>query len=276
MVQYLSILLFVFLHNMSIFVEKKQEESMIELIKRNKKYAYILTGISFILLLLIIFLLIKPKKNESVPSYYSECDHVHLANAPIEPSNILKDKNEIQLIHAQKNGLINPFLTNKEFDAKIHDYEKKLVLVKVVNNPFYQLKSLTHSLPYLIPEAVDMLNEIGYRFKKRMHERKHDNYRYLLTSLLRTEETQNKLGRRNSNAAEHSAHLFGTTVDISYKNFYDVKKDSLISSYEAVQELTNVLLEMRKECKILAVRERKQACFHITVVVCRPKVTDAI
>jgi len=58
-------------------------------------------------------------------------------------------------------------------------------------------------------------------------------------------------------------------VDISYKNFYNTETDSIESSYEAVQALTNVLVEMRQECKFLAVRERHQSCFHITVVVCQ-------
>jgi len=114
-----------------------------------------------------------------------------------------------------------------------------------------------------------MLNEIGYRFQQRLAEKKYNMYRFRITSLLRTEETQNKLSHRNTNATTHSAHLYGATVDISYKNFYNIQKDTIESSYEAVQTLTKVLVEMRQECKFLAVRERKQSCFHLTVVVCK-------
>ena len=34
--------------------------------------------------------------------------------------------------------------------------------------------------------------------------------------------------------------------------------------------IESVLIEMRQECKLLALRERKQSCFHITNVVCDP------
>jgi uncharacterized protein YcbK (DUF882 family) len=198
-----------------------------------------------------------------------QCDHVKNANAPISPSNKLNDQNEIQLVHALKNGLKKPFSTNAEFNSKIDSLKNNFTLVEVSETPFYQLKSLTHSQPYLIPEAVDMLNEIGYRFQRRLAEKKYNNYRFRITSLLRTEETQSNLSHRNGNASSHSAHLYGTTVDISYKNFYNIKKDTIESSYEAVQTLTKVLIEMRQECKFLAIRERKQSCFHITVVVCK-------
>lgn len=231
-----------------------------------KNIFLIVVIVSLIIFSVTIYLNYKPTRINN----YVGRDQVHFANAPINPSNILKDKNDIHLLHAQKNGLKNYFTTDSTFKYQIDEFVLKSVLVKVTENGYYQLKSLTHSQPYLIPEAVDMLNEIGARFQKRLEEKKYNKYRFRITSLLRTEETQNKLCSRNGNATSHSAHLYGTTVDISYKNFYNVAGDSIESSYEAVQTLTNVLLEMRQECKFLAVRERKQSCFHLTVVLCRP------
>jgi len=211
------------------------------------------------------------KKEKVLSKAYTECDHILNANAPISPTDKLNDPNDNQLIHAQKNGLKKPFETNDEFNAKINDLVRNSTLVQVTDNKFYQLKSLTHSQPYLVPEAIDMLNEIGYRFQKRLAEKKYHNYRFRLTSLLRTVETQNSLSHRNGNATKGlSCHLYGTTVDISYKNFFDTKLDTITSTMEAVTTLTRVLMEMRKECKFLAVRERHQSCFHITVVLCKP------
>ena len=233
----------------------------------NKKI-YILFGLS-LFLLLGISLTVYFFKNKTSKAIVSNCDPVHYANIPIAPSNKLNDKNDIHLLNAQKNGLKKPFATNADFDDEIGDYVRRSILVEVVDNPLYQLKNLTSSRPYLIPEAVDLLNEIGYRFQTELKEKKYKNYRFRITSLLRTEEDQNKLTHRNSNATEHSAHLYGTTFDISYKDFCRVDNDSIESRYETVQTLTNVLVKMREECKFLAVRERKQSCFHITVVVCR-------
>jgi hypothetical protein len=232
------------------------------------KKIYILFGLT-LTLLLGISLTVYFFKNKASKVIVSNCDPVHYANIPIAPSNKLNDKNDIHLFNAQKNGLKRTFATNADFDAEIGDYVRRSILVEVVDNPLYQLKNLTSSRPYLIPEAVDLLNEIGYRFQTELKEKKYKNYRFRITSLLRTEEDQNKLTHRNSNATMHSAHLYGTTFDISYKDFCRVDNDSIESRYETVQALTNVLVKMREECKFLAVRERKQSCFHITVVVCR-------
>lgn len=233
----------------------------------NKKL-FFLIAIAFNLLL--IGIIIAFFYNDKPRTSNAECDHVRFANAPISPKSVISDKNDIHLFHATKNGLKQPFKDSADFDARIDDLKRKSILVEVNENRFYQIKSLTYSLPYLIPEAVDLLNEIGYRFQTKLKEKKYNNYRFRITSLLRTEETQNKLSNRNHNATGHSAHLYGTTFDISYKNFHNTQADSIESSYEAVQTLTKVLVEMREECKFLAVRERKQSCFHITVVVCRP------
>jgi len=232
---------------------------------------FLFFSIEVLIILLIAFIYFNVQQNRIFkPKEFIECDHIHFASSPISPSSKLNDPNEIHLLHAQKNGLKFPIVTNAEFDSIIDSLKRKSILLEVTDNKFYQLKFLYNSKPYLIPEAVDMLNEIGYRFQRKLKEKKYNNYRFRITSLLRTEETQNKLSHFNHNATLHSAHLYGTTVDISYKNFINTKKDTIESSYEAVQTLTKVMVEMREECKFLAVRERKQSCFHITVVVCQP------
>ncbi|MDR3652601.1 MAG: DUF5715 family protein [Paludibacter sp.] len=237
--------------------------------KNSFKYLYYILGVVF---LVTSGISLSPHLFHRTTKYKesSDCDHVKYADVPIAPSTRLNDLNEVQLVHAEKNGLKEPFKSNEEFKSKIDSLVRKSVLVEVTENRFYQLKTLTHSEPYLIPEAVDMLNDIGYRFQEKLAEKKYNNYRFRITSMLRTEETQSSLSHHNGNATSHSAHLYGTTVDISYKNFYNVKKDSIESSYEAVQTLTHVLMEMRQECRLMVVRERHQSCFHITVVVCGP------
>lgn len=241
--------------------------NLVKLIKTVNYKIYVVTGLIFIGIIAFYMHnekeIVVKKENK-----YFNCDHTLYASAPIEPSDVLNDKNEVHLLHAHKNGLKNPFTTNGQFEFELQKYIENGILVKVTDNGFYHVKKLTHSHPYLIPECVDMLNEIAYKFRKRNKEKKLNNYAIVLTSLLRTDETQVKLSRRNGNATGNSAHIYGTSVDISYKNFYNLDTDTLESSWEAIQELTKTLVEMRKECKLLAVRERKQSCFHVTVVVC--------
>ena len=216
------------------------------------------------------------KKPEIKRIGYAECDHILYANAPISPSKVLNDKNDIHLIHASRNG-VQPFASNEDFENRRPDLVEMNRLVLLESNEHFKIKKLTHSHPYLTPDAAEMVNEIARRFNEKIKEYKVDEYRIMLTSLLRTEETQTKLSRRNINATKsQSAHLFGTTIDISYKDFYNVKKDTVEQNWEAIQALTKVLVEMRQECKILGVRERKQSCFHLTVVVCDPEYKEEI
>ena len=231
---------------------------------------YALIGLIFII---IAIFLKSPEHKKAIEKKisYAECDHVLYANAPVTPSDKLNDKNDIHLIHATKNG-VTPFASNEEFENKKAELTENNKLVLVESNEYFKIKKLTHSLPYLTPDAAEMVNEIARRFNLKIQEYKVADYRIMLTSLLRTEETQTKLSHRNRNATKsQSAHLYGTTIDISYKDFYNVEKDTVEQNWEAIQALTKVLVEMRKECKFVGVHERKQSCFHLTVVVCDPE-----
>lgn len=242
---------------------------------RNKTYLllYISIGIIFTLLVSTYFFTKKPipEVKPLPPNNYDNCNQLLNASAPIEPAEIIADKNDIQLIHAKANGLKKPFATNAEFDSAYKKLVEKYDLVEIKDCRLYHLKSLKHSHPFLIPEAVSMIDEVAIRFQQKLKEQKLGNYCFFLTSILRTQETQEKLSKRNGNASDTTAHYYGTTVDISYKHFYNLDNDSVVPKWEIIQELTKTLLEMRKECKLVAVRERKQSCFHITVVCCKPK-----
>jgi uncharacterized protein YcbK (DUF882 family) len=245
--------------------------------EHNKKHIiiFILIGLAISGLITTILILSsqKEKKEEIV---YVDCDHVLYANAAIEPNNKLTDKNDIHLLHARKNGLKEPISTNKVFKNSIDSLTENNILIKLQNNELYKIKRLSHSHPYLVPDAAQMVNEIATRFNEKIKEYNVADYRIMLTSLLRTRETQTKLSKRNVNAADNSAHLFATTIDISYKDFYNNDTKKVESNWEAIQALSKVLIEMREECKILAIRERKQSCFHITNVVCDPSSNENI
>ncbi len=244
---------------------------MTPIYKTNLKI-YISIGIIFTLLLIAYFYFKSPEKiaETPLPNNYNNCNQLINASAPIEPAEIISDKNDVQLIHAMKNGLKKPFATNAEFDSTYKKLVEKNELVEIKDCRLYHLKTLKHSHPYLIPEAVSMVDEIATRFQTKLKEKKLGNYCFFLTSILRTQESQEMLSHRNGNATDTTAHFFATTVDISYKHFLNLDNDSIVPKWEIIQELTKTLLEMRKECKLLAVRERKQSCFHITVVCCKP------
>jgi hypothetical protein len=206
-------------------------------------------------------------QSETVESEPEIISSTPQATAPISPADVIRDNNELHLMHAQANGLKVVYSSDSLLINDIGLLLRTGILVEVKENQFFKLKKLTHSHPYVIPEVLTMLNEIGMRFEAKMRERNYKPYRMVVTSLLRTHETQSRLRKRNTNATTNSSHLYGTTVDISYKDFFNLETNELEGNYEAFRTLMEVLLEMRHECKLVAVRERKQSCFHITVVV---------
>lgn len=146
-------------------------------------------------------------------------------------------------------------------DAWCIDYP----LVKIRSCREYYVDELTHSMPYLVPEAAELLGEVGRRFNDTLAARGGGNYRIKVTSVLRTPATVSRLRRINRNATDSSAHQFATTFDISYSRFIC---DSLgvNRSFEDLKNLlAEILYDLREEERCFVVFERKQSCFHVTV-----------
>lgn len=179
-----------------------------------------------------------------------------------------KDYNAVHLLHARRNGT-PPFNTNAEFREKIGDLVDDDKLVKISDNSYYRVWDLTHSHPYLTPTAEEFLEDLGKRFREKLDKEGLPDYYFQISSLLRTRENQKSLSRSNINAANVSSHMYGTTFDIPYKTV--VKRTFLWNETEitdgtATKLLSAAIGELRKEKRCVVVTERKEACFHITVI----------
>ncbi len=241
-------------------------------IKLYKKPLILASGLS---LGTVLFILIseqcKHHQEEHMKSkVITDCDRSLYATAPIAPTRKLKDQNDVQLLHAQANGLKNIYISNASFEADSARLVKEQILIHLHNNPSYRVKEMTHSYPYTTPEMGDLLNDINVIFQEKMKDTKQDKYLFRVTSGLRTTETQQELTSRNSNASTQSAHLFGATLDVSYKEFYNETKDTIEANFYAADALRRTMEELREQCRMMIVRERRQACYHFTVVVCAP------
>lgn len=128
----------------------------------------------------------------------------------------------------------------------------------------YYLDNLTHSLPYLVPRAHRLLRDIGSAFRDSLQARGGGDYRIKVTSVLRTPRLVNRLRRRNVNAVDTSAHLFGTTFDISYAKFICDSTRMPRTQEDMKNLLGEVVYAMRQQGRCYVKYERKQACFHIT------------
>ena len=128
----------------------------------------------------------------------------------------------------------------------------------------FHIDKLSHSMPYLVPEAERLLHDIGRSFSDTIRARGGKSYKIKVTSLTRTDVTVRRLRRRNSNATQESAHRFGTTFDISYSKFICCDSSYVIHEGDLNNILAEVLYRLRREGRCYVKWERKQGCFHIT------------
>lgn len=171
--------------------------------------------------------------------------------------DVFNDSNKYQYAAAERLGL-------KPLTSVGASYFTSRPVVHVVSNSYYTIDSLTHSFPYLVPEAELLLRDIGRGFIDSLASRGADSYRIMVTSLLRTPQTVKRLRRVNRNAVDSSTHQFGTTFDISFTRFDNTDPSRTINNEDLKNLLAEVLLDMRNRNRCLVKYEHKGGCFHIT------------
>lgn len=174
------------------------------------------------------------------------------------------DMNDAQLQVAQAIGV--PAVADREAAEALKER-----LVKIEDTDTYVLDSLTHSIPYLIPSARDLLEVIGRNFQDSLSSKGLNPYKLVVTSVLRTEQDVARLRKRNLNASENSTHRHGTTFDLSYWRYVKIP-DLRGRPYEDVPPeylratLSQVLKDLHDTPGTCFVKyEKRQNCFHITV-----------
>lgn len=170
------------------------------------------------------------------------------------------DSNYIQLATAEQMGL-----------DPINDmsglYYNRRPIVEIATTDHYHLEPLTHSLPFLVPEAEKLLDDIGNEFTAQAKKLTgKDGYKVIVTSVLRTPQTVKSLMRVNKNAVENSTHMYGTTFDLAYNNFIVPDTAAGIGGDKLKMILAEVLSKKRDEGRCYVKYELKSPCFHITVV----------
>ncbi len=188
---------------------------------------------------------IQPKKRSALVDYVTQ----------------FNDSNHVQLLAAQQWG-VSP-VRNRE-DAE----QRKQELVYMAVSPYYDLAHLDSSIPYLVPHAATLLQDIGMAFTDSLMARRMPLYRMVVSSVLRSEADVVRLRRTNKNATEHSCHLYGTTFDINYTTFHPVGSapepdNDMELRLKAI--LGQVLYDLHLQQRCYIKYERIQPCFHITV-----------
>ena len=188
--------------------------------------------------------------------------HKHRIRSVASYTEAFPDTNAVQLVAARQWG-VTP-VKNRE-DAE----SRKRELVYIGSNPYYHVDPLYSSIPYLVPRAAVLLQDIGKAFFDSLYVKGVPLHQLIVTSVLRSQDDVVKLRRRNGNATENSCHLYGTTFDICYNRFKTVENPDgprrQVQSDTLKWVLSEVLRDMRQQERCYIKYEVKQGCFHMTV-----------
>lgn len=166
-----------------------------------------------------------------------------------------RDLNDKHLVAARQWG-IKPVVSEEDLEAQMGRLEE------IGSCRLYEVDELTHSLPYLVPRASELLETIARNFKDSLDKKGLPDRRLIVTSVLRTNASVKKLRKRNINASANSAHIYGTTFDVAYARYKGSRGDERDKLKTVFAE---VLQDLRKMKKCYVLYEFKQGCFHITV-----------
>ncbi len=189
--------------------------------------------------------------------------HYHKIRSVANYMESFPDTNAVQLTAAKKWG-VSPVKNRKDAEMR------KRELVYIDASPYYHVDPLYSSIPYLVPHAAVLLQDIGQAFYDSLYVKGVPFHQLIVTSVLRSQEDVAKLRRRNGNATENSCHLYGTTFDICY-NRYKTVEDPAGPPRRQVRNdtlkwvLSEVLRDMREQGRCYIKYEVKQGCFHMTV-----------
>ena len=176
--------------------------------------------------------------------------------------NTFPDQQDVQILAANKYG-VNPVQNREEAE------HSKGKLGYVGSNPFFYVDKLNSSIPYLVPRASVLLQDIGRAYFDSLQIKGIPLHKIIVTSILRTKDDVAKLRTRNGNATENSCHLYGTTFDVCYNRYKQIQTRQQprrqVQNDTLKWVLSEVLRDMRDRNRCLVKYEVKQGCFHITV-----------
>lgn len=200
------------------------------------------------------------------PSRFFNADGTLVKNKIYSVPNFGKafpDQNDVQLIAANRHG-VKAVVDRRDAERR------KSELVYVGSSPFYHVDNLKSSIPYLVPRAAELLQDIGQSFFDSLQTKQIPLHKIIVTSVLRSKADVAKLRSHNGNATENSCHLYGTTFDICYNRYKTVEDPDgpcrrRVRNDTLKWVLSEVLNDFRQNQRCYIKYEVHQGCFHVTV-----------
>lgn len=199
----------------------------------------------------------QPSEMQSSGLYLQDGERPHAIQSVPGYAQTFPDSNHVQLEAARQWG-VSPV---KNRDDAVRRMDE---VVYMAASPYYTLAKLDASIPYLVPRAALLLDDIGRAFFDSLQVKGLPLHLMTVSSVLRSQDDVERLMRSNKNATEQSCHLYGTTFDIYYNLFYPIGKRETPSD-KLKYVLSEVLRDMREQGRCFIKYEVVQPCFHITV-----------
>ncbi|PKL40895.1 MAG: hypothetical protein CVV44_04615 [Spirochaetae bacterium HGW-Spirochaetae-1] len=177
-------------------------------------------------------------------------------------------------------------------DSDINEFVKKGLLVPLDPgvDDFYFFYNVPQKYRYATDATKKGLETVMNRFQEKLRLRAPvPPVKIAVSSVLRPGAYQKNLKGSNKNASDESTHSYGRSFDVFYDDFYVIlpvydkipwlaeplfeqfrKKcgfmlgDSLRRQFRAV--LSDTLIELQNEGIIYAIFEKRQSCYHITIL----------
>ncbi|MFT6883626.1 MAG: hypothetical protein ACI83W_000426 [Marinoscillum sp.] len=243
-------------------VQRRQSRTFIA--KKGKKYSFRKILIAMGILIATLFFTFKAIK--PIPKGKTE-DMVSVPVLSKEESRALRRYiNNHHLEVARSKGLPAPLKSKDEHKAGAKAFSSRYKLNEIVDNKYYEIPHLSNSLPYLQPPAKEFLDVLGEKFCDRLEELGMTDYRFSVTSILRTIDDQESLRKSNVNAtANNSSHYYGRTFDIAQTRFFERGNSKPVYSYRLRNLLLRELIKMQAEGKCYVLLESQTKCIHVTV-----------
>lgn len=185
--------------------------------------------------------------------------HLQAVRPTVETRYRFPDRNAKHLVHAKAQGIA-------PLDDESQVSGQGDALQRLRSCRHYIVKPATHSHPYLVPQAAQLVEDIGRRFSRKLSEKGYHPHIPVVTSMLRTKADVERLRKVNHVAVSNSAHQYGTTFDISYARYFPALGTGKTPSRNLLaRTLGETLQELRREGRCCVKFEHSTNCYHITV-----------
>ena len=186
---------------------------------------------------------------QKVMKYYSNLSTVRQANA----------------IHIEEGSCI---ATNYRLDLpqkRLSQLSAITGLKHISSGESFYIGSLAQSKPLLTKRGQIILNIVANDFQRRLDDKGYKKKKIVITSMTRSVNSLKQI-QENTKEADITAHIYGSTFDISLQKFNPVERSpgEEPSQEILVQTLDETVVHLKRRGELVGMKNVEQNYYHIT------------